>query len=84
MARDGPGRASPMLFATGGYRYLPSVIQYSAGVAAAEGYRIERAQFRKPVALAEAFRRIENFLADVGRPTMALCGFELRSPRPVD
>lgn len=73
-----------MLFAPGGYRYLPSVFQYSAGVAAADGYRIEHARFRQPVALADAFTGIEAYLAEIGRPTTAICGFELRSPRPVD
>jgi hypothetical protein len=71
-------------FAPGGYRYLPSVFQYSAGVATADGYRIERVRFRTPLALAEGFARIEAFLADIGRPTTAICAFELRSPAPMD
>ena len=67
-------------FTPGGYRYLPGVFQYSAGVAALDGFRIERAMFRTPVALAEGFRRIEAFLTAAGRPMTALSACELRSP----
>jgi hypothetical protein len=70
-------------FQPGGFSYLPGVFQYSAGVASREGYRIERARFRSPVALDEAFRRIEAFLAAIGRPTTAFCACELRSPGPM-
>jgi hypothetical protein len=67
-------------FLPGGYRYLPGVFQYSAGVAALEGFRIERARFRQPIALAEGFERIEAFLTSLGRPLTALAACELRSP----
>lgn len=70
-------------FARGGYRYLPAVFQYSAGVAALDGFRIERAMFRTPVPLAERFRRIEAFLTSAGRSLTALCACELRSPMPM-
>jgi hypothetical protein len=71
---------SSMDFTPGGYRYLPGVFQYSAGVAALDGFRIERVMFRAPVPLSEGFRRIESFLTSVGRPPAALCACELRSP----
>ena len=70
-------------FPRGGYRYIPGVFQYSAGVAALPGFRIERAMFREAVALAEGFRRIEAFLAAAGRPMTAFCACELRSPEPM-
>jgi len=70
-------------FTRGGYRYLPGVFQYSAGVAALDGFRIERAMFCKPVALDEGFRRIEAFLSSAGRSVTALCACELRSPMPM-
>lgn len=66
----------------GGYRYLRGVFQYSAAVAAERGFRIERARFRRPVALAEGFRRIEAHLRALGRPLAAFCACELRSPAP--
>ena len=71
-------------FAPGGYRYLPSVFQYSAGVQAAPGYRIEQVRFARPMALAEAFAFAEKHLARLGRPTTAFAHCELRSPRQFD
>ena len=66
----------------GGYRYLRGVFQYSAAVAAEPGFRIERARFRRPVPLAEGFRRIEAHLRALARPLAAFCACELRSPAP--
>ena len=42
------------VFEPGGYRYNPSVFQYSGGVAAQRGYEIERARFLAPLPLADA------------------------------
>jgi hypothetical protein len=69
-------------FAAGGYRFLPSVFQYSAGVAALPGHAIERVRFRAPVPLAEGFARIERLITGAGRPLTAFCACELRSPAP--
>jgi hypothetical protein len=69
-------------FSAGGYRYIPGVFQYSAGVAALPGHEIVRMRFREPVPLAEGFRRIEAILGGAGRPLTALCACELRSPAP--
>jgi hypothetical protein len=66
----------------GGYRYIPSVFQYSAGVTAAEGFTIERARLREPKPLPEGFAMIEAHLGALGRPVAALCACELRSPAP--
>ena len=65
-----------------GYRYLKAVFQYSAGVAAEPGFEIERARFLSLVPLVDGFRRIEEHLERAGRPVMAFCGCELRSPAP--
>jgi len=65
-----------------GYRYLPGVFQYSAGVAAEPGFEIERARFLRPVPLAEGFRAVEAHLDAIGRPRAAFCACELRSPAP--
>ena len=35
-------------FAPGGYRYMPGVFQYSGGVAAEPGWRLERVRFARP------------------------------------
>ena len=69
-------------FAPGGYRYLKSVFQYSAGVAAEDGFEIHRARLARPLPLADGFRAVERHLATLGRPTTAFCACELRSPEP--
>jgi hypothetical protein len=69
-------------FAAGGYRFLPSVFQYSAGVAALPGHAVERVRFRAPVPLAEGFARVEQLITAAGRPLTAFCACELRSPAP--
>jgi hypothetical protein len=69
-------------FTAGGYRYIPGVFQYSAGVAALPGHEIVRVRFREPVALAEGFRRIGDHMETQGRPVTAFCACELRSPAP--
>ena len=66
----------------GGYRYIPGVFQYSAGVAALDGYRIERVEFLRPVSLQAGFDRIERFLRETGVPLTGFCACELRSPAP--
>lgn len=70
------------VFAPGGYRYIPAVFQYSAGVAAEDGFELERARFMAPVPLADAFAKVEAHLKAIGRPTTAFAHCELRSPAP--
>jgi hypothetical protein len=65
-----------------GFRFIPGVFQYSAGVAALPGFRIERARFADPVPVAEGWRRIAAHLDALGRPRGAFCACELRSPAP--
>lgn len=69
-------------FDDGGYRYVPGVVQYSAGVAALPGHEIVRVRFQKPILLKEGFARIEEFIAAAGRPIASFCACELRSPEP--
>ncbi|QIG51998.1 hypothetical protein G5V57_32440 [Nordella sp. HKS 07] len=72
------------LFAPGGYRYIPGVFQYSAGVIAAPGFDLVRVRLREILPLAEGFERIEAFLGKEGRPLTSFCACELRSPAPFD
>ncbi|MGW2158923.1 2-amino-5-chloromuconate deaminase CnbZ [Nonomuraea sp. NPDC001699] len=65
-----------------GYRYLPGVGQYSAGVVADPGHGIVRVRFPVPVPLRAAFGAAEKIIGVAGRPLTALCSWELRSPRP--
>jgi hypothetical protein len=63
-----------------GFRFIEGVFQYSAGVAALPGYRLERARFADPVKLHDGFGRIEAHLAALGLPRTAFAACELRSP----
>lgn len=67
-------------FQPGGYKFVPGVFRYSAGVAALPGYGMRRIQFRRPVPLAEGFKRAEEIIKAAGRPLTAFCACELRSP----
>jgi hypothetical protein len=71
-----------MEFKPGGFRCLPGVFQYSAGVAALPGYEIRRVRFARPLPLAEGFARAAALIRDAGRPLTAFCACELRSPAP--
>lgn len=74
--------AETATFDPGGYRYVRGPFQYSGGVAAEPGFAIERVRFRSPVPLVEGFRRIGAHLDSIGRPPVAFCACELRSPAP--
>jgi hypothetical protein len=69
-------------FEPGAYRFVRGVFQYSAAVAAMPGYRMVRVQFRRPLALKEGFRRIEEIIRAAERPMTAFAACELRSPAP--
>lgn len=69
-------------FDAGNYYYVPGVFQYSAGVAALPGFRLERFMFHRPVPLAAGFECIAATLASLGRPLTAFAACELRSPEP--
>jgi hypothetical protein len=64
----------------GGYRYIPHAFQYSGGVEALQGYRIERVELATPLPLAAGFAWIENYLGKLGVPLTGFCACELRSP----
>lgn len=66
----------------GGYRYIPAVFQYSSGVAALPGYRLERVRFSRLLPMAEGFARIKAHLEALGRPLLAFAACELRSATP--
>lgn len=65
-----------------GFGYAPGVFQYSCGVVALPGFRLERARFRQPVSLAAGFARIKAHLEGLGLPLTAFAACELRSPAP--
>ena len=53
---------SMAVFKEGGYRYLPSVFQYSAGIAAEPGFQLVQARFRSLIPIDDAFICIANHL----------------------
>lgn len=69
-------------FAAGGYRFIPGPFQYSGGVAALDGYEIQRIRFRQPVPLVRGFELAAEAIHSDGRPLTAFCACELRSPAP--
>ncbi|MGH9657583.1 MAG: 2-amino-5-chloromuconate deaminase CnbZ [Bryobacteraceae bacterium] len=66
----------------GGFSFLKGISPYSAGAVASPGYEIEHATLGPPLPLRAGFDRVARHLAALGRPKQALCGMELRSPRP--
>jgi hypothetical protein len=65
--------SSTVAFAPGGYAFMPGVFQYSAGVRALPGYRIERLYFAQPVPLAQGFDRVAAVIRSAGRPLTSFC-----------
>jgi hypothetical protein len=78
------GYRGKMLIANprGGYSFIKGIAPYSGGVVAADGFEIVHACFRQPVPLKQGFDRVTAHLGEIKRPMQALCGMELRSPRP--
>ncbi len=67
---------------TGNYRFLPGIAPYSCGVVSSPGYEIVHVTLQRPIPYRQGFERVAEFLAAERRPKAALCGMELRSPRP--
>ena len=66
----------------GGYSFLKGISPYSAGVVAFPGFEIEHVRLERALPLDHGFQEIERHLASQHRRRQALCGVELRSPRP--
>jgi hypothetical protein len=66
----------------GDYSFLRGISPYSAGAVAGSGFEIEHARFSRPPALNAGFDAVQAHLKKLGRPIQALCGMELRSPKP--
>lgn len=66
----------------GNYSFVKGISPYSAGVAAARGFAIEHARLQPALPLRAGFSAVDRRLKAIGRPRQALCGIELRSPRP--
>lgn len=67
---------------SGNYSFLPGIAPYSGGVVSGAGFEIVHVTCQHPLPLCAGFDRIAQYLDAQGRPKAALCGIELRSPRP--
>lgn len=66
----------------GGYDFLRGISPYSAGAVAQAGFVVEHARFLRALPLKSGFDAIDAHLRKLNRPKQALCGMELRSPKP--
>jgi hypothetical protein len=66
----------------GDYLFLPGISPYSCGVVSAPGFEIAHVTLHRSVPYRRVFAMIDKHLDDQGRPKAALCGIELRCPRP--
>jgi hypothetical protein len=66
----------------GNYFFLQGIAPYSAGVIADVGFEIVHVRLARCVALRAGFEIVEAHLRRAGRPVQAMCGMELRSPKP--
>lgn len=66
----------------GNYSFVRGIAPYSGGAVASAGYEVVHARFAQPVALRRGFAEAKAHIEASGRPIAALCGMELRSPKP--
>ena len=69
---------------TGGFAYLPATGRtFSQGVIALDGYVFRRIQLRESLPMESGLNLAAQVIQTAGRPLTALCGCELRIPRPL-
>jgi len=66
----------------GDYYFLKGIAPYSAGVTAEAGFEIVHVCLSHYVPLRAGFHTVEAHLRKAERPLQAICGMELRSPKP--
>jgi len=76
--------ASPMLVEDkkGNFRFLRGIAPYSSGAIADKGYEVAHVTLAPAPPYRKGFEAVDRHLKQHGRPPQALCGIELRSPRP--
>jgi hypothetical protein len=67
----------------GGFAFLKGIAPYSCGAAALAGFEIVHARLLPAMPLEAGLRAARTHMERMGRPVQALCGLELRSPRPL-
>jgi hypothetical protein len=66
----------------GNYSFLKGIAPYSAGVVAEAGFEVVHVRLPSYLSLQTGFDIVEKHLKGAGRPLQAMCGMELRSPKP--
>lgn len=66
----------------GNYSFLKGIAPYSAGVVAEPGFEVVHVRLSRYLPLRAGFDAVEAHLKTAGRPLQAMCGMELRSPKP--
>jgi len=66
----------------GDYHFVRGIAPYSSGAVAQPGYEVVHATLVPPLPYRRGFELLDSHLRAAGRPPQALCGIELRSPRP--
>jgi len=66
----------------GRYRFVRGIAPYSSAAVAMPGYEVVHATLDPAPPYRRGFERVDVHLRTTGRPAHALCGIELRSPRP--
>jgi hypothetical protein len=66
----------------GNYSFLKGIAPYSAGVVAETGFEIVHVRFQRYIPLHAGFDAVDTHLKNANRPRHAMCGMELRSPKP--
>lgn len=66
----------------GHYSFVKGIAPYSAGAVASRGFEIEHARLHPMVPIRAGFDVVSAHLKSIGVPRQALCGMELRSPKP--
>ena len=67
---------------SGLYHYAPGIYPYSGGARASDGREIEHVTVMGEPGWRDGFAAIDRYLAEREVPRTALCGVELRCPRP--
>lgn len=73
---------SSVVHPVGGFRFVPGIPPYSAGVRADDDHLIVRTTLTRPTSWLDGFAHIDRVLAAAGRPSQALCAIELRCAAP--
>jgi hypothetical protein len=67
----------------GGFRFVKGIGPFSSGAIANDGFEIVHAQAIPLIKLDDGYGVIEKYMREAGRPMNAICGMELRIPKPL-